>query len=77
MSVDIEKFKDAINASSEVDIDFTELIQNLHIDNDGNIESQGNGLYVLVSPEYEILVMSGGVSKKASQLIMNSTNGCD
>jgi len=77
MSVDIEKFKDAIIASSEIDIDFTELIQNIHLDNDGNIESQGNGLYVLMSPEYEILVMGGGVSKKASQSIMNSINGCD
>jgi hypothetical protein len=77
MSVDIEKFKDAITASSEVDIEFTELIQDIHIDNDGNIESQGNGLYVLMSPEYEILVMGGGVSKKASQSIIDSANGCD
>lgn len=77
MSVDIEKFKGAIIASSEVEIDFTELIQNLHVDNDGNIASHSEGLEVIMSPDYEILVMAGGVSKKASQSIIDSSNGCD
>ena len=62
MSIDIEKFKESILASSEVDIDFTELIQNIQINSDGNIESHGTNLEVIMSPDYEILVMAGGVS---------------
>jgi hypothetical protein len=77
MLIDVDKFKDAIIASSEVDIEFTELIQNVHLNSDGNIQSYGNGLEVVMSPDYEILVMAGGVSKKQSQLIMNSANGCE
>jgi len=77
MTVDIEQFKESILASSEVDIDFTELIQNIQINNDGNIESHGDGLHVVMSLDYEILVMAGGVSSQASKAIMDSINGCD
>ncbi len=77
MTVDIEQFKESILASSEVDIDFTELIQNIQINSDGNIESHGDGLHVIMSQEYEILVMGGGVSPAASKSIMDSLNGCE
>lgn len=77
MSVDIEKFKESILASSEVEIDFTELIQNIQINSDGNIESHGTHIEVIMSQDYEILVMAGGVSPQASESIMNNLNGCD
>lgn len=77
MSIDIEKFKESILASSEVDIDFTELIQNIQINSDGNIESHGTNLEVIMSPDYEILVMAGGVSPQASKMIIESIDGCD
>jgi len=77
MSIDIEKFKESILASSEVEIDFTELIQNIQINSDGNIESHGTNLEVIMSPDYEILVMAGGVSPQASKMIIESIDGCD
>lgn len=77
MMIDPERFKEAVLMVSEVEIDFSELIQNAEINDDGNIESQGGGVYVLLSPEYEILTMAGGVSPKASQAIMNDEKECD
>lgn len=77
MTVDTEKFKEAVESRCEVPVDFNELIQNIMINEDGNIESTGGGLYVLMSPDYEILEMAGGVSPEASQQIMNDIDECD
>ena len=77
MSIDTEQFKEAITAMSEVEIDFTELIQNISINSDDNIESHGDGIHVCMTPEYEILWVGGGVSQSMSDTIMNDKKECE
>lgn len=72
--IDIERFKQTILASSEVEIDFTELIQNIHINKDGNIESYNKELQVIMTPEYEIVMMAGGISPEQNQKIIDQYN---
>lgn len=69
--IDIERFKQTILASSEVEIDFTELIQNIHINKDGNIESYNKELQVIMTPEYEIVMMAGGISPEQNQKMID------
>jgi hypothetical protein len=68
MIVDVERFKEVIEANSEVELDYNELIQNIKITKDGNIESFNKEMYVLMSPEYVILELAGGVSPNASNI---------
>ncbi len=75
--LDIEKFKEEVEANSEVEIDFNELTQNIKIDKDGNIESTGSGMYVLMSPDYEMLEMAGGVSPEAMEKIISNNDECE
>ena len=77
MSIDTEQFKEAITAMSEVEIDFTELIQNISINSDDNIESHGDGIHVCMTPEYEILWVGGGVIQSMSDTIMNDKKECE
>ncbi len=77
VDVDIERFTEAVLAVCEVEIDLTELIQNIKINDDGSIESMGSGIHVLLSPDYEIEMMGGGISKEASDMIMNDEEECD
>lgn len=75
--VDIEKFKETVNANCEMEINFAELIQNIDFNDDGNIESLGGGLHVVMSPDYEIIILAGGVSDESSRKIMDSNYECD
>lgn len=77
LNIDLERFKQAILEVSEVTIDFTELTQNIQINHDGNFESNGSGTHVILSPNYEVLIIGGGVSKKASNEILNKQDECD
>ena len=77
MSVDIEQFESTIEAVCEVEIDFTELIQNIQFNSDGNIESHGDGIHVCMTPEYEIVWMGGGISQKMSNIILNDKTECE
>jgi hypothetical protein len=76
MSVDITQFKNAIESVCEVEINFTELIQNITINSDGNIESHGDGIHVCMTLEYEIVWMGGGITQKMSDMIMNDKKEC-
>ncbi|MDR3062557.1 MAG: hypothetical protein LBU40_00270 [Methanobrevibacter sp.] len=77
MEIDTEKFKETINANSEIEIEFTELVNNIKINDDGNIESFGGGLEVTMSTDYEIITLAGGVSDEANLEIMNTDYECD
>jgi len=75
INVDIDKFKEALCINDEdVDFDLGELIQNIHINNDGNIQSFGGGFHVIMTPEYRVEELAGGVSP--DQMIMND-EACD
>jgi len=75
-NVDIDKFKEAlgINNDEEVDFDVSELVQNIHINNDGNIESFGGGFLVIMTQDYRVEEIAGGVSP--DQMVINEDE-CD
>jgi hypothetical protein len=75
--IDTERFKEAVLAVCEVEIDLTELIQNIQVNGDGNFESSGRGIEVVLSPEYEIISIAGGISPEQNRLIINTERECD
>jgi hypothetical protein len=76
MEIDIDKFKKAIGANAEDDFDYNELCNNIRVNEDGSIESMGGGLFVLLSPDYELIDLVGGVSLETTQSLMSEEKEC-
>jgi hypothetical protein len=77
MEVDNERFKEVVKANCEVEVNLDELVNNIKINFDGNFESSGKGIEIIMTPDYQVVMLAGGVTLEASRVIMESDYECD